>query len=208
MQHLLSQRVSLVSYIAYLRGLWPLYGAMERALARAEHPVCAVFRRPELLRGQRIQADILSLTARDTLNESTLMTSGADHRPTLEALRIDTPMRLAAMAYVRYNGDLAGGQMLARHFAKRLDTTESEGGQFYCFTSPTFATSEALLDKIRHDLGYALEKTGTLPAFTDCARDAFAWHGELFDTICENLELLHGDDILVKRGLATVTANP
>ncbi|KAF7980646.1 hypothetical protein HWV62_37460 [Athelia sp. TMB] len=135
-------------YLRFLMMLWHVYDALERALEKhAEHPLLKPTYDPGLLaRAPSIAEDIAFFlgcpvsTWQSNPAHTTLLLS---HLQPLEAyqMRIRTlsdsndPSLLLAHAYVRYLGDLSGGQIIQRRIAKAydLDTAEGNGCQFYHF---------------------------------------------------------------------------
>ena len=108
--------------------LQPVYAALEAALEQhAHHPVVAAVHDPVLTRSPRLAADLAAL--------------GAGERETLPATSayvgrlasVDRPEALVAHHYVRYLGDLSGGQIVARLVARHYDIP-AEALTFYEFT--------------------------------------------------------------------------
>ena len=94
---------------------------------------------------------------------------------------VGQPERLVAHAYVRYLGDLSGGQMLLRVVASGLQLPLGEGVRFYDFGS---AETVALLSRdFRRSLDQLADDEDLARALVDEAVDAFARHRRLFEQL-------------------------
>ncbi|KAH9949730.1 heme oxygenase [Amylocystis lapponica] len=133
-------------YARFLMMLWYIYGSLERAME--EHASCptlqSTYRPAVLSRSSRLSADISSLLH---ISES----SWQSHPVHVELLRSPPPemtsyvsriesiadsadpSTLLAHAYVRYLGDLSGGQTIRRRIAKAYDLEDGIGTSFYDF---------------------------------------------------------------------------
>ncbi|KAL0579867.1 hypothetical protein V5O48_002114 [Marasmius crinis-equi] len=145
---LLSGKLSKEEYVRFLMMLWHVYAALELALERhANHPVLEPTYNPPLLqRAPALSADISHLLG---VPESSWK-SHPIHKALLETApqaltdyvdRIheladsEDPSRLVAHGYVRYLGDLSGGQTIRHTIAKSyaLDEKSGLGTAFYAF---------------------------------------------------------------------------
>ncbi|KZT19520.1 heme oxygenase-like protein [Neolentinus lepideus HHB14362 ss-1] len=137
-------------YVRFLMMLWHVYDALESALAHhAANPALAPSYNPTLLsRTAALDADIshfldvpstawLSHPIAKQLSSSPPAPLSA-YTSRLSFLSSTHPHLLLAHAYVRYLGDLSGGQTIKRRVAKAygLDTKDSRGIEFYEFNQP------------------------------------------------------------------------
>jgi heme oxygenase len=206
MRHLLSPDVCRFDYGVFLTGLLPLYRTMERALALTDDPLCGIFRDTTLRREAALTRDLQVLASADALQPD-CEEDVAGLVAELELIQGD-PIALAAMAYVRYFGDLAGGQALARHFARRIGLTDPPGGAFYQFLSPAGAVSAGQkLQGLRQNLGRQLETPAIASRFTAAAVAAFDWHFLLFDLLWTHIGQ-SPQHLGTNKVLATHRANP
>ena len=118
---------------------------LERGLERyATHPILAPTYNPTLLaRLQSLSADIAVLlntpesSWRSHSLHSELIASPPppflEYKTRLETHADSDPARLLAHAYVRYLGDLSGGQVLRRRTAKAYNLEDGAGTSFYDF---------------------------------------------------------------------------
>ena len=120
-------------YIALLRNLHAIYDALEQGLDRhAAHPALALLPLPELARRESLSGDLLQLHGVDW-SRLPLAPAAQQYALHLHTLADERPLCLAAHAYVRYLGDLNGGQVLRRVVAERLTLAPGEAVGFYDF---------------------------------------------------------------------------
>lgn len=179
---LLAGHVGRTTYCALLRNLYDIYTALEPALAtRAAHPCVAPLLLPGLQRRAAITADLRTLHGpywSDTLRREA---SCDRYVRRLTHLAEERPELLSAHAYVRYMGDLNGGQIVARAVAKSLGAQNGAGLSFYCFEGPGGA--ELLSQQFRAALD-ALPVTDEQAAEIECeASLAFDLHIALFEEL-------------------------
>ncbi|KAI0648150.1 hypothetical protein C8Q79DRAFT_1008499 [Trametes meyenii] len=133
-------------YVRFLMMLWHIYDAFERALEQhATHPVLAPTHNPGLFaRSANLAADISYLL--DVPEPSwqahplhATLTTSPPAALTQYVSRIrdlaagPDPSRLLAHAYVRYLGDLSGGQFIRRRIVKAYSLDDGAGVSFYEF---------------------------------------------------------------------------
>ena len=123
-------------FAALTAQLYPVYAALEDALDRyATHPAVAAVHDPALTRAPRLAADLATLygpdwAARRATGEIPTLPATAVYVDRLE--RLDRPEALVAHHYVRYLGDLSGGQVVARLVARHYGVSADALG-FYRF---------------------------------------------------------------------------
>lgn len=115
MQPLLRGTLGRTAYCRLLRNLHAIYGVLERGLLRhradpAIAPVCL----PELFRTDAIAADLARLHGDGWQAALPLAPAAADYAARLATIADEAPALLLAHAYVRFLGDLSGGQALRR----------------------------------------------------------------------------------------------
>lgn len=196
LQRLLGGALAPDAYHHQLVSLVPLYAALERGLrTHHRHPVLSVFdwasvsREPQLLTDEAFWRP--AGTGRGPAKP---VPAAALLAARLGRLVTEAPHLLLAHAYVRYLGDLHGGQILARcvaRMATRLRQAAGEGtgallggegaplgAAFYCFGSP--AEVHARIAALRAALDAAPLGPVQAVALVDEAVDAFARHEEMF----------------------------
>lgn len=186
MGELLRGRMDTPAYCALLRNLHAIYAVLEPALARhAAHPVIAPVLTTELLpalwRSAALAADLRALHGPAWAEAIPLQPATVHYVERLHALAAAQPELLLAHAYVRYLGDLSGGQMLSHIVAASLTTPATPSIAFYDFGDA--AQTQALTQAFRAGLGALVVDAGTADALVAEARLAFELHSALFDEL-------------------------
>lgn len=190
MQHLLSDRVSAAIYADYLKRLLPLYEHLEMQLQNCHKPISRVFAASWLHRSAAIRADLDILATTATSDASCVRTSAmTEHVLPAEDVMPqrgemdDNSVWLAVLGYVRYLGDLAGGQQLGGHLAQHLDhPSKAEALNFYQFALPGADHPMRVFKQLRAELDSVLDEH-VLPDFIRLAKRVFVWHLRTFDQI-------------------------
>ncbi len=119
-------------YWTMLQNLQPVYRSLEEGLQRnAADPGVAPIYFPELARETAIESDLAYFwngEMRPALTEAAQV-----YAARIDKIAGDSPYLLAAHTYVRYFGDLSGGQFIARIVRKFLNLSGSDGLAFYDF---------------------------------------------------------------------------
>lgn len=186
MRLLLRGELPLAGYAALLRSLHALYEPLERGLARhAAHPQIAPLWQPGLARSAALARDLEHLLGPAWARRCRPAVAADAYAAHLEALDAAEPGLLAAHAYVRYLGDLSGGQMLARVVARSLGTTAEGALAFYDFGGA--AQVSQLAAALRSGLDRIATSEAQAQALIDEACAAFGRHRELFVELGEAL---------------------
>lgn len=133
MQALMRGTLERAAYGRFVRDLHALYTTMETAHeAHRAHPALAPLRFAELTRAAHLarDAEFFNGPAWREQRPSGAAVACVAH---LEGIVASEPERLVAHLYVRYLGDLSGGQILKRVAAKTLALDGSRGLEFYAF---------------------------------------------------------------------------
>ena len=180
MQDLLRGRIDRAAYCALLRNLHVIYVALEDALARhADHPGIAPIWFPELGRGDALADDLSILHGVDWPSTVAILPAAADYADRIDRISADEPALLAAHAYVRYLGDLSGGQMLRRIVARTLCLDGERGTTFYAFGNAEAVAT--LAGRFRRGLD-TLDVDGQLAGrLVAEAKRGFRMHARLFE---------------------------
>jgi heme oxygenase len=123
------------TYTLQLESLHFVYDSMENLFrTHKDHPILSKLYFPELFRADTLKEDLeffktkFGTKVRGTISPKTK--SYMDH---IEAAAKTNPMLLVAQAYVRYLGDLSGGQVIQKVLTKTFSLDEQEGTNFYKF---------------------------------------------------------------------------
>ena len=196
MADLLAGRLSRPGYCAMLRNLHAIYAALEAALdaAMQRQPADAAVLRlhaEPLRRAAALAADLDTLHGPQWRPDLPLQPAAQAYAQRLQALsHAQSPaqspaqsLSLVAHVYVRYLGDLHGGQILKRLVARSLGLVGDSGTQFYAFGDETQVLA------LRQGLRLALGSLGLNSADSDAvvteARWAFVQHQQLFTELAD-----------------------
>jgi heme oxygenase len=134
MRTLLAGELGPDAYCVLLRNLHEIYAALEAALDRhAAHPLLAPVALPGLRRRAALGADLQALHGERWATELGIATATARYVERLSEAEARRPELLVAHAYVRYLGDLSGGQILRRVVSESLRLGNGGGTAFYDF---------------------------------------------------------------------------
>eukprot|EP00762_Andalucia_godoyi_P000734 ANDGO_05243.mRNA.1 Heme oxygenase 1 len=147
-QHAGTERLGITAgvYLAYLFQLKCIYGSLERSLqvAREERSECVAIDFDALHRTCALENDIAFFREERTASNVNAapyveLSSTRQYSQRLSDLASskDSALCLVAHAYVRYLGDLFGGQIIARHVCETFDLNveDRKGLAFYNFSS-------------------------------------------------------------------------
>lgn len=181
MSALLRGRMNRDAYLALLHNLHAIYAALEPALQRhAAHPAIAPFDLASLARARSLRDDMtVLLENQDPFPPDRLELACTGYVRQLHALDAASPGLLLAHAYVRYLGDLSGGQLLRPIVARSLHLPPGVGTAFYDFgDAPATAV---LTGAFRAAMERAvIDDEDELVAE---AKRGFEWHRLLFDEL-------------------------
>ena len=132
-RELLAGRIGLAAYLGMLRGMHVIYQSLEQQLGlSAADPALAAIADSRLARTGAIAEDLAELAGP---NWQTLAVepAAAQYVRRLEEIGKSEPTLLVAHAYVRYLGDLSGGQLIQRSVAPTLGRHAASAIRFYQF---------------------------------------------------------------------------
>ena len=132
---LLNHRGTLPGYVLFLRNLLPVYDALEAGLAAqaSSGGPLASLARPELYRDTAIRSDLTRLHGAGWPAQLPVLAAASAYAERVrQAAFTSAGAGLAGHAYVRYLGDLNGGQILARLLARDLAVPDA-ALNFYAF---------------------------------------------------------------------------
>jgi len=123
------------AYTRMLAALHPVYRAMEAESGRLAgiNPVVGRFYFPELHRTAALERDLTFLAGSEWSNALPRMEASEAYVKRIRFVAETAPVRLIGHLYVRYMGDLSGGQLLARIAGRSLGLARGSGLDFYEF---------------------------------------------------------------------------
>ena len=181
MRSLLKGDLSLASYCLLLRNLLEIYSALEPALVEhAKHPLIAPICTAKLFRCAALELDLEVLHGNDWATSLAVAKTARTYADRLIAGAAREPRRLLAHAYVRFLGDLSGGQILLGIVRKSMKLRDDAGTRFYQFDAPH---AQTLAMQFRCGLDAIAVDDETAGVVVDEARWAFSMHARLFEEL-------------------------
>ncbi len=181
MRRLLTGDVDREVYCRLLRSLHAIYQQLEPALERhaAAGPVSRIHL-SGLSRSAVLEADLDALHGGDWRNAILPTAAAVSYVERLRQIDESDPVLLVAHSYVRYLGDLSGGQVLGRVTARALDLRDGRGTAFYTFGPPG---AEALAIRYRQGLAAIRVPAAEAARIVDEACAAFRRHCAMFEEL-------------------------
>jgi heme oxygenase len=182
MGELLNGRIGIGAYCALLRNLHCIYAALEPALDAASAAAhVGALNAPALKRSPSLARDLDHLHPGPWQRDFAVEPTALAYVERLRELSAAAPHRLAAHAYVRYLGDLHGGQVLQKVVAARFGLQGAEGTRFYQFGPP--AQVARLRRAFRAGLADLNVTVQGMDELVTEARWGFAMHKALFNEL-------------------------
>jgi heme oxygenase (biliverdin-producing, ferredoxin) len=182
MHSLLRGRMRRHGYCLMLRNLQAIYAALEPALERhAAVALLAPLHFPALRREATLRRDLETLHGADWQEALAVQPAATRYVARLSQLDEAQPELLVAHSYVRYLGDLSGGQLLRRIVRDSLALLPGAGTAFYEFGDA--AATARLKKAYREGLDALAPEPATARAIVAEAMAAFELHGQLFDEL-------------------------
>jgi heme oxygenase len=152
---ILKQKAGQDGYALLLRNILPAYEKLEAGLRdRAQNNVLSAFAQPALYRAPAIRNDLVQLVGKDFESALPLLDAGAKYVERIASAAEGDGMRLISHAYVRYLGDLSGGQVLKKMLGKSM-SLPAQALTLYDF--PQIADHGAYKDQLRAAIDKAAE---------------------------------------------------
>lgn len=195
---LLRRRLSRAGYGRLLRSLLAVYESLEPALQREAQGLARLGVAPRgLQRAPALRADLQRF---DDGAPVAVPPLAAAYAARVDALRGEAAHRLLAHLYVRYLGDLHGGQVLGPLVRDLFGLGDGPGAQFYDFGDP--GQVQRLRAELRAMLADARLSASQADEVVHEAVWAFSAHVELFEQLQDEGSAQEGPDLLVQRGSA------
>ncbi|XP_032869067.1 heme oxygenase 1 isoform X1 [Amblyraja radiata] len=202
MRNFLKGQVTRDQFKLLLDSLYFIYTALEEETERnKDHPAFAPVHFPsELNRKETLEQDLEYFHGPEWKSRIECPKATANYVSRLQHVGRGEPELLVAHAYIRYLGDLSGGQMLRKVAQKALQLPSTgEGVTFFTFDRVTSATKFKQLYRARMN---TLEVDGeTRQRILDEANRAFQLNVEVFNELqrpssgSERNGTVHGSDI-------------
>lgn len=183
MAALLHGRLDTPAYCLMLCNLEAIYESLERGLRlHASHPAISPLALPAIFRTEALRDDLNALHGGAWRDDLDHLPACAHYMARLREIADRDPALLVAHAYVRYLGDLSGGQVLKAIISRSFGLApEGRGTAFYKFGEP--AQVARLAHELRVGIDLACLAAGDGAAVVQEARRAFEMHSVLFDEL-------------------------
>ncbi len=193
-------------YALLLRNLHAIYSALEDAFSRcAAHPCLSLVIDPLLRRCDALAHDLRAVHGPHWAAELVCSPAALRYVHRLQSIVTTAEVhRLVAHAYVRYMGDLSGGQVLRRIVTESIDVGSGpdgiDGTWFYDFGST--ADVAAFKRRMREAIDRIPDGGAVHDEIVAEAQLAFSMHGDLFTELAEGESGLAAQpgDLPVQRG--------
>lgn len=114
-------KADLAAYALFIRNLLPVYQALEQRLDDCRHAAgVSHIALTELYRSQLLESDLKAISGENWRKLHPLTPSARHYTRHVAAIGVSCPSLLIAHAYVRYLGDLSGGQIMSRLLGRSL----------------------------------------------------------------------------------------
>ncbi|CAM2875869.1 heme oxygenase (biliverdin-producing) [Prescottella defluvii] len=175
---LLAGKLTKDGYAALLVQTYLVYEALERAAdAHAADPIAAPFIAPELVRLPALAADLEFLLGPAWRDQLVATPATAAYVARLEEVAFTSAADFVAHHYLRYMGDLSGGQII-RRMLERAYGYEVDGLRFYIFDQ--IAKPKVFKDEYRAKLDQAPLSADEQARFISEVTLAYGLNGGLF----------------------------
>lgn len=175
---LLAGKLTSEGYAALLAQTYLVYEALERAAdVHVSDPVAAPFLSAELVRLPSLEADLEFLLGAQWRDQVVATPATARYVARLEEVAFTSPAAFVAHHYIRYMGDLSGGQII-RRMLERAYGYEVDGLRFYIFDQ--IAKPKVFKDEYRAKLDAAPLTADEQARFIDEVNLAYGLNGALF----------------------------
>lgn len=146
-QDLLGGRLLVGEYVRLAVQHHAIYAVLEEAVAANADTSIAGLLAPELARLATLEADLAFLAGPDWAEDAEILSSTSAYCAHLREVCFGSSVGLVAHHYVRYLGDLSGGQIIGRVLQRVYQFADERGTEFYRF--PAVGSPKAFKDRYR-----------------------------------------------------------
>jgi heme oxygenase len=180
-----------------LANLYFVYSTLEEELLRhRDHPVISLIYFPELNRTANLEKDLAFYYGENWREEIVPSEAGRDYVARIKKISDSEPALLVAHSYVRYMGDLSGGQALKNIVRSALNLPPDQGTNFHQFDA--FSSVEArrgFKEKYRDALNSLPVDDELAQKIVAEANDAFALNRDVMHALEPEVKAAIGDRV-------------
>ena len=183
-----------------LSNLYFVYRTLEAELLRHQnHSVVSSIYFPQLNRTANLEADLAYYYGADWKQKITPSEAGRNYVAHLKIISENKPALLVAHSYVRYLGDLSGGQALKNIVRSALELPEVLGTRFYEFDDfSSIAEIRAFKGQYRDALNSLPIDEALAAEIVAEANCAFSLNRDLLHSLEPEVKVAIGDDLFTK----------
>lgn len=180
-----------------LANLYFVYSTLEEELVKhRNHPVVGLIYYPELNRKANLEEDLAFYYDDFWRDEIVTSEAGRDYIFRLKEIANSEPSLLVAHAYVRYMGDLSGGQGLKSIVRSALELPANKGTRFYEFDAfSSIGAIKAFKGKYRDTLNSLPVDAGLIAKIVAEANAAFAFNRDVMHSLEPEVKAAIGDRV-------------
>ncbi|MGX7725184.1 biliverdin-producing heme oxygenase [Rhodococcus sp. 5G237] len=183
---LLGGKLSTEAHAALIAQTWFVYDSLERiGRGYADDPIAGPFLSDELLRTAALEADLDFLVGSDWRDRIAPLPATVAYVDRLEQVAAVSPEAFLAHHYLRYLGDLSGGQII-RRMLERAYGYERDGLRFYIFDG--IPKTKPFKDAYRAKLDAAPLDGDQQQAVIDEANLVYGLNGALFADLARDID--------------------
>ncbi|MGR3278694.1 heme oxygenase (biliverdin-producing) [Acaryochloris marina NIES-2412] len=179
-----------------LVNLYFVYGSLEQQLySHQTHPVLGQIYWPSLNRQDNLRQDLVYFYGQDWQQHIRPRTAGLQYAARIGVVGLTAPERLVAHAYVRYMGDLSGGQQLQRIARTALSLPLKQGTRLYAFEDlPSAEAKKRFKQRYRDALNHLPIGQETVQQIVEEANLAFRLNCDLMQSLEVDLQAALGEE--------------
>lgn len=179
-----------------LVNLYFVYDRLEQQLySHQTHPVLGQIYWPSLNRRDNLRQDLAYFYGQDWPQHIRPRTAGLQYAARIGVVGLTAPERLVAHAYVRYMGDLSGGQRLQRIARTTLSLPPNQGTRLYEFEDlPSLEAKKRFKERYRDILNHLPIDQETVQQIVKEANLAFRLNGDLMQSLEADLQEALGEE--------------
>jgi heme oxygenase len=189
--------VELEPFRQLIANLYYVYSALEEELEKhLDNPIVEGIYFSQLQRKQNLESDLAFYYGENWRNEITALDAGLTYVNRIHEVANRDPALLVAHAYVRYMGDLSGGQSLKNIIRKALDLPAGKGTDLHEFESiPTPQARRAFKEKYRDALNNLPVDEQLIQKIVDEANYAFQLNRDVMHALEADVKNAIGDHV-------------